>query len=482
MSDHDCTDAPAGGARDADPSGVPFAQLDPSLLRAQRTSIKWTRYPADVLPLFVAEMDFAIAPEVREALISRVEASDIGYLDGPGPLAPAFADFARDRWRWEVPQDRVHLATDVATGVVESLRVFRPGGGRIAVPTPVYPGFFEMLEEVPFEVVEIPLAPAPEGDAAAGDPRDPSPIAPARLDLEAIARVFAEEPGIDAFLLCNPHNPHGTVHTAEELAELARLAAAHDVFVVSDEIHAPLVHAGERFAPFAPIAAEAGAIAAITTSASKGWNLAGAKCAVIVAADDRANEVLRRLPPETVTRASILGLHAGVAAFRDARGWLDRAVAQVEANAELLAGLVRDRLPGVRCTRPAAGYLAWLDLRGSGLGERPNACVLAEARVALNDGAHFGAGGAGHARLNLACAPDTIRAAVDRIAAILPSGAGGLATDSSDSDVSREDPGRRAKNPPRNDDSAGFSALRRPSPPTSPTAPTAHPAPTEDIA
>ncbi|MFT4232936.1 MAG: aminotransferase class I/II-fold pyridoxal phosphate-dependent enzyme [Leucobacter sp.] len=415
----------------ADPSGVPFARLDPELLRAQRTSIKWTRYPADVLPLFVAEMDFAVAPVVQRALIERVLASDTGYLEHPGPLAPAFADFARDRWGWEVPRDHVHLATDVATGIVESLRVFLPGGGRIALPTPVYPSFFEMLDEVPFEVVEIPLrhrdersdagsAPADASESAAA--RSASESAEARLDLAAVERAFASEEGVEAFLLCSPHNPHGLIHSREDLAELARLAAQYDVFVISDEIHAPLAHAGQAFTPFAPLAAAAGALSVTVTSASKGWNLAGTKCSVIVAADERANAALLRLPPEVACRASILGLHASVAAFEQGRDWLDRAVARFEANDRLLAELVRDRLPGVRRTRPRAGYLVWLDFRDAGLGDDPHGRILHEARVALNDGAAFGSGGSGHVRLNLACAPDTIREAVERIARILPGG------------------------------------------------------------
>lgn len=387
----------------ADPSGTPFGELDPALLRGTRTSLKWTRFPADTLPLFVAEMDFAVAPVIREALIERVTASDLGYLDGPGPLAPAFAGFAQQRWGWEVPHEHIHLATDVATGVVEALRVLAPAATRIAVTTPVYPGFFEMLEEVPGDVVEIPLT----SEGAGG-----------RLDLDAIEREFAA--GVGAFLLCNPHNPHGTVHTRAELAGLAALAARHDVAVISDEIHAPLTHAGETFIPFAPVAAAAGALAVTTTSASKGWNIAGTKCSVIVAADERANALLLRLPPETTTRASILGLHASVAAFARGGDWLDRAITQIEANSALLAELVAAHLPGVTLTRPRAGYLAWLDLRGAGLGDDPYLAVLTEARVAFNDGAHFGRGGAGHVRVNLACAPDTLREAVRRIAAILP--------------------------------------------------------------
>lgn len=404
------TDADCSEALDADPSGVSFAELDPKLLSKNRTSLKWTRFPADVLPLFVAEMDFTVAPEVQRALIERVQASDLGYLDGPGPLAPEFAGFARDRWGWEVALDRIYIATDVATGIVESIRVARPAGGRIAVATPVYPSFFEMFEELPVETVEIPLIESLSGTTAANR---------LRLDLPTIEREF--ERGIDIFLLCNPHNPHGLLHSAEDLSELARLAALHDVFVVSDEIHAPLTHRGQQFTPFAPLAAEAGALSVTTTSSSKGWNLAGVKCSLIVAADDRAKQLLQTLPAEVACRASILGLHASVAAFSEARDWLDRAVAQIESNDALLAELVRDQLPGVHYTRPLAGYLAWLDFSETRVGADPFTAILTEARVALNDGKHFGTGGAGHVRLNLACAPSTIREAVRRIAAILPS-------------------------------------------------------------
>ncbi len=414
------SDCPAPKLSTTDASGVPFTALAPALLREQRTSIKWTRFPADVLPLFVAEMDFTVAPAIKRALIERIEHSDTGYLEGAGDLAVAFSEFARDRWDWQVPHEHVRLATDVATGVVESLRVWLQAHGyqsgadrapRLALPVPVYPGFFEMLEEVPFEVVELPLAGAADAPGEGGS---------VRLDLAAIEREFTSERGIDAFLLCNPHNPHGLVHTRAELEQLARLAAQYEVFVVSDEIHAPLTHAGKTFIPFAPLAAKAGALSVTTTSASKGWNLAGTKCSVIIAADERANELLRLLPPETEVRASILGLHASIAAFRDARDWLDATVAQVESNIALFAELADEHLPGVSYTIPQSSYLVWLDLQDAGLGENPYARLLSDAKVALNDGVYFGTGGEGHARINLACAPDTIREAVRRIARVLP--------------------------------------------------------------
>lgn len=408
-SSADCYTAAIGPG--TDPGGVPWAELDPRLLRSTRTSLKWTRFAPDVLPLFVAEMDFAVAPEIRRTLIERVEASDTGYLDSPGPLAGAFGDFAQDRWGWRIDPDFVHLATDVSVGIVEPLRLALGDKhhGRIAVTTPVYPSFFEMLEELPVEVVQVPLA---ETSAAGGEPA-------ARLDLDALERVFSGsdgQGGLDALILSNPHNPHGLLHTREELAQLAQLAAAHGVFVVSDEIHAPLTHRGQVFTPFAPLAAAAGALSVTATSASKGWNLAGVKCSVIVAADEPSQALLRRLPPEVTTRASILGLHAGVSAFRDARAWLDRAVSQVEANDALLSALIAEHLPDVRHTRPVSGYLAWLDFREAGFGDDPYRRILSEAKVALGRGASFGIGGEGHVRLNLACAPDTIVEAVDRIA------------------------------------------------------------------
>lgn len=409
-SEDECYQAAIGAG--TDPSGLPWAALDPARLRGERTSIKWTRYEPDVLPLFVAEMDFAVAPKIRGAVIERVQLSDTGYLDGAGDLAPAFAEFALDRWGWEVRHDFVHLATDVSCGIVEPLRLALRDGARVAVTTPVYPSFFEMLAELPVEIVEVPL----EIAEIAGSPR-------ARIDLAALERAFSGDDGlggIDALLLCNPHNPHGLLHSEEDLTRIAELAARHDVFVVSDEIHAPLTHRGQTFTPFAPLAAAAGTLAITATSASKGWNLAGVKCSVIVAADERADALLQGLPPEVASRASILGLHANIAAFREARDWLDRAIAQVEANEALLAALVAEHLPGVRFIRPDAGYLAWLDFSDAGLGDDPHGRILAEARVALGRGASFGRGGERHVRVNLACAPATLREAVSRISTILP--------------------------------------------------------------
>ncbi len=370
-------------------------------LRAERSSIKWRRYAPDVLPLFVAEMDFDLPQAVTDAVARALAAGDTGYLDGPGALAPAFADFAKRSWGWQVDPARVHLATDVTVGIVESLRLLLPpAGGRVVLTPPVYAPFFEMVGEAHAEVVEVPLREASGWG----------------LDLEGIERAFAA--GADALVLCNPQNPTGRCHSRQTLESLARLAARHDVPILSDEVHAPLAHPGAGFTPFAPLAEAVGARSVTVTSASKAWNLAALKCAWVVAADERTNAELRRLPEEAAARTSLLGLHASIAAL-DSIPWRDAVLRRIVANVELLASELAEHVPEARLVRPDAGYLVWLDLRATGLGEDPAQLLREEGRVAFNSGLTFGTGGAGFVRVNVACAPSTIVEAVGRIARVV---------------------------------------------------------------
>jgi cystathionine beta-lyase len=367
-------------------------------LRATRSSIKWRRYAEDVLPAFVAEMDFDIDPAIVERITEVVRNSDTGYLDDPGPLAPAFARYADDNWGWRVEESSIHLATDVTVGMVETLRlVVPPVGGRVIVTPPVYPPFFEMVAEVHADVVEVPL----REDAGWS------------LDLAGVEAAF--DAGADALLLCNPHNPTGRCHGRSQLRELARLAARHGVLVVSDEVHAPLTHPHASFTPFAPVAAEAGARSVTVTSASKGWNLAALKCAIVVAGDGRTADMLTRFPDELAARTSNLGLHANVAAF-DCGEWLSAAIARIGSNLLLLKQELRQRVPLVTAVEPDASYLVWLDFRNAGLGDDPAAPLVEYGRVALNSGLTYGSQGAGFARINIACDPSTIVEAVRRIA------------------------------------------------------------------
>lgn len=365
-----------------------------------RTSSKWTLYPPDVLPLFVAEMDYPVAPAIQKALADLVSRSDTGYVGSPGPLPGAFADFAASRWGWRPDQAGIRTTTDVSVAIVETLRQLIAPGDRVVITPPVYPPFFELVPEAGGVVQEVPLVDDGFGWS---------------LDLDGLADAFAA--GATAFLLCNPHNPLGLVHSREALLAVAELAQAHGVVVVSDEIHGPLTHSTARFTPFLSVSDAARACGVVVTSASKAWNLAGLKCAMMLAEAPGLVAALDRMPEEVGYRTSLFGLHASVAAFRSSVDWLDGAIAEIEASSARLSGLLAERLPAVGYRPPAASYLAWLDFRPLDLGADPSAAILEQARVALNAGPTFGRQGAGYARLNLACSPEVLGEAIERIAA-----------------------------------------------------------------
>jgi cystathionine beta-lyase len=215
------------------------------------------------------------------------------------------------------------------------------------------------------------------------------------------------------YLLCSPHNPTGTLHTAEELARVARLARAHGVRVVADEIHAPIVAAGAAFVPYLSVPGAEDGLSLM--SASKAWNLAGLKAAVAVAGPAAADD-LARLPEEVSHGPSHLGILAHTAALRDGGDWLDGLLAGLDENRLLLADLLAEHLPGVVHRAGEATYLAWLDCRPLELGDDPAAVFLDRGRVALNSGIPFGTGGTGFVRLNLATSPELITEAVRRMA------------------------------------------------------------------
>jgi len=368
----------------------------------RRTSEKWGAHPSDVLPMFVAEMDYPLAPAIAAALHEAVDLGDTGYVN-PRDVraAEAFADFARDAWGWSPDPARMGIATDVSVVIVETLRrLAAPGDGVIITP-PVYPPFFDLVPEAGARVVEVPLR--DDGTAYS-------------LDLAGIDRALAA--GARGVLLCNPHNPLGLVHSREQLAELSRIVARHDGFVVSDEIHAPLTHPGVDFTPYLSVSDAAREHGVAAESGSKAFNLAGLKAAFIVAESERMTELVRGLPEEVTFRTGHFGLMATRAGFADARDWLAGTVAAIVENVELLEAQLAEKLPGVRVRRPAASYLAWIDLSALGWGDDPAEYVLERARVALSNGPDFGREGRGFARMNLACAPELVVEAVDRMAAL----------------------------------------------------------------
>ncbi len=366
----------------------------------QRAGEKWAAYDADVLSATIAEMDFPLAPPVVEALRAAIDRGDLGY---PAPARPrlrqAFARFAARRLRWTVDEEQIVLVPDVMLGLVELCRVIAAPGEAVAFATPAYPPFFNMLPTAGVRLIEIDLD--PDGS----------------LDLDGLDAALAA--GARAVVLASPHNPTGRALARAELEALADRCAEREVWVLADEIHAPLALPGATHTPWLEVSDAARRWGVSVTSASKAFNLAALKTALVVTADPAARELVDRMPP-LHEHAGLLGLIASEAAFDDGDPWLDAVIEQLAANRDQLGRDLAQRLPAIDWKPPQATYLAWLDCTRLGLGDEPAEVFLNEGRVALGRGLDYGAPGAGHVRLNFATSAEHLTDAVARMARALP--------------------------------------------------------------
>ena len=350
-----------------------------------------------MIPLHVAEMDYPVAEPIREFLGKLVATSDLGYL-GPVPeIAPAFTDFAEKRWGWTPDMSHARLACDVGVATVEFLRAHKVS--RVIVTSPVYGGFWHWLEELDIEIIDVPLT------------------ANFELDIDGIERQFAG--GVGYVLLCNPHNPLGKVFGRHELTALAEAADRHGAVVISDEIHAPLTFPGTEFVPYLSLGEAAERTGLIVTSTSKSWNLAGLKAAFIFGHGERGAELLKPLPEAMHWRSSILGAFSMVAAYSHSVDWLDATIQTIRETRDHLASELARLLPAARLEFiPEAGYLAWVDVSGLNLGDKPWDRILEEGRVSVVPGTELGPQYLQHVRLNFATSPEILTDALTRIAAL----------------------------------------------------------------
>ena len=380
--------------------------LDLSELQTHRSE-KWRAFPKDVLPLPVAEMDFPVADPIRQVLREMIDHSDLGYLGSIPEMGTAFAGFAKRRWGWSVDPLQVRIAADVGVGIVEVLRVITKAGDKILINSPVYPNFWTWCTETHLEQVDVPLTQSEQAINGSNW----------ILDWDGIEKAYAS--GIKAHLICNPHNPLGRVYTHEELSRLADLAKKHNVYVLSDEIHAPLTFAEQKFTPFLSVSENAREVGITITAASKGWNIAGLKCAIVVSENEKVHETLNGIAPATHYRASLLGAFASVAAFEKGEPWLDSAMVEIDKNRNLVAELIAAKTPGVGYRIPHCSYLAWLDLTSFNLGEDPSAVLIEKGKVAFVPGVRFGAQSSQFVRLNFATSPQILEEAFNRLATVL---------------------------------------------------------------
>ena len=378
--------------------GNGFEDLDLERLR-QRRSEKWRLHPPDVLPAFIAEMDYDLAEPVLAALRSAIDRSDCGYANASG-LGEAFARFAAHRHGWTVDPGRVHLVPDVMVGVEAILQLTTEPGDGVVINTPVYPPFFEHIASAGRRVVQVPLA--------RGESRW-------ELDFGALEAAFAA--GARGYLLCSPHNPTGRVFGPADLGRIGSLAERYGVTVISDEIHASLTLPGARHTPFVAAGGAAAEHGITLASTSKAFNVAGLKGAVAVAGSATMQAVLSRLPAACQYGAGLPGVLASEAAWNAGDDWLDALIGQLDHVRAEFGRLLRQRLPQARYVPPEASYLAWVDCAGLDLGSEPAEVFLRRGRVALGRGLDFGAPGDGFVRVTIGTSSALLAGIVDRMAA-----------------------------------------------------------------
>ena len=376
----------------------------PNLAELQtHRSEKWRGFPADVLPLPVAEMDFPVAQPIRDLLAEMVAKSDLGYLGSIPELGQGFAHFAGTRWNWEVDPLQVRAATDVGVAVVEILRVFTQPGDSILLSSPVYHNFYNWINETKLNLVDVPFERI--GDESSN---------PWEMNWDGIERAYAS--GLKVHILCSPHNPLGRIYSKEELLRLVALAKRYEVLIISDEIHAPLTYKDKSFTPMLSLGKEAEEVSITVTAASKGWNIAGLKCAIIVSQNEALKSKLDSMPIAVHYRASLLGGFATAIAFAEGGVWLDSVIENLDHNRRMIKELLGSQLPSVRYHLPDNSYLAWLDLEALNLGEDPSITLLEKGRVAFNAGHTYGKQCSQYVRLNFATSPTIVTEAIHRIA------------------------------------------------------------------
>jgi len=379
--------------------------------RRRSESYKRREYPADVIPLFVADMDFQSPEPVASALRDYVEAGVFGYPRGLHAtdraqlreLMGLVADRMKDRYGWSVSPDDVVPVPGAVAGLniaCHTLSVLAATAGAkpsVLIQPPVYPQIFTAPAKAAVSREDSTLHREDNGHYS--------------VDWDSFARL-AKNAGM--FILCNPHNPAGRVFTRAELARMAEICLDTGTIICADEIHSDLLFDDHEHIPIASLDASIAQRTITLTGPSKTFNLAGLQCGFAIVQDPELRRRYRKFRNAVVPWVNVMGVIGAEAAYRYGQPWLNELLPYLQANRDFLCAYVRRELPGVAVREPEATYLAWLDCRELAL-ENPYEFFLERARVALSDGREFGAGGAGFVRLNFACPRATLEEALRRM-------------------------------------------------------------------
>lgn len=382
--------------------------FDKPISRRGTDSYKWdSAADGDVLPMWVADMDFQTAPAIVEALRRRVEHGIFGYTRVPDSYYRAVSDWFARRHGWPIDREWMIYTSGVVPAISAIIKALTVPSDKVLVQTPVYNCFFSSIRNNGCETVSSPLRFA--GSTFTVDYED--------------LEHKAADPKVKVMLLCNPHNPAGRVWTREELVRIGEICLGHGVTVVSDEIHCELVFPGHRYTPFASISEDFLQHSVTCISPSKAFNIAGLQIANIICADaGRRAKIDRAINDNEVCDVNPFGVIATQAAYNEGGEWLDQLIGYLHANYLTMRDFCRKRLPDFPIAELEGTYLVWMDCRKLGL---PSAelerQLVGKARLWLNAGTMYGAEGEGFMRWNIACPRATLIEGLKRFAEFVQS-------------------------------------------------------------
>lgn len=373
--------------------------FDRRIDRHHSESVKWHYYHEDVLPMWVADMDFMSPEPVIRALRERVEHGVFGYGMDPPELGEVIVDRLQRLYGWQVSPKALVFLPGVVTGFNLICHAVPSPGDGVLIQTPVY----------------YPILHAPAGAGLTNDEMELTRRSDGHyeIDFDVFEKTITDRTRL--FVLCNPHNPVGRVFRREELERMAEICLRHNVVICSDEIHCDLVFQGNRHVPIASLAPEIADQTITLMAPSKTFNIPGLKCSVAIVQNPKLRKKLKRTHPGLVHGANIMGYTAALAAYRDGQPWLDEVLRYLEANLDFLLQYVEAHLPGISMSKPEGTYLAWLGCHEAGIPGNPHKFFLKQARVAVSDGAIFGRGGEGFVRLNFGCPRSMLTEALDKM-------------------------------------------------------------------
>ena len=364
--------------------------FDELIERRASGCIKWNYYADGVLPMWVADMDFRVAPAISDALHQRVEHGIFGYALPPAALGEAICTHLATRFAWAVKPEQIVYFPGVVSGMNIAARALSAPGEGLLMQTPVYPPILRAPETGARTAQAAPLVPTNQGTTIRYE-----------IDFDAFEAAINEQTRV--LLLCNPHNPSGRTFTRAELTRIAELCEKHSIFIVSDEIWSDLTLGAAEHVPIASLAPEIAARTVTLMAPSKTFNLPGLGFSFGVITDDAVRKRVQQAGEGLLPVTNLMGSAAAFAAYTEGSAWCDELCRYLTANRDTMVAYLAERLPQLRTTVPEASYLAWIDCREAGITGSPHAFFLEQAQVGLSDGAMFGPGGEGFVRMNMAC-------------------------------------------------------------------------------